>query len=231
MSAGRSQWRLAPSQRARDSSGTAIRTGTAADSDGLTWRDGTTRFEEYGRRLKDAASDVQRLGWSPLQSCGRRRTGCTCFVPAPGLSVVSGRLSPSSSRNHSRTRRWWQTDSRRLQILFLQALNRTRFVVPPYPPSSSLSARQKSTGSPRVPSSRSATHSGWRLPRSRSREARNPDRQRTGRHVSPCRENAALVAFFVPRSGAPRTASGARPKLLLDRLPVCYYSAGEGGVR
>jgi hypothetical protein len=65
---------------------------------------------------KDAASDVQRLGRSPLQSCGRRRIGCTCFVPAPGLSIVSRRLSPSSSRNHSRIRRSWQTDSRRLHI-------------------------------------------------------------------------------------------------------------------
>jgi hypothetical protein len=57
------------------------------------------------------------------------RIRCTCFVSASGLSIVSGRLSPSRSRNHSRIRRSWRTDSRRL--LFSQVLNRTRFVFPP----------------------------------------------------------------------------------------------------
>ena len=40
------------------------------------------------------------------------------------LSVVSSRLSPSSSRNHSRIRRSWQTDSRRLVRGFGQILAR-----------------------------------------------------------------------------------------------------------
>ena len=58
-------------------------------------------------------SSLETAGSAPVS--GRRRIGCTCFVPAPWLSVVSCRLSPSSSRNHSRIRRMWQTDSRRLQ--------------------------------------------------------------------------------------------------------------------
>jgi putative addiction module component (TIGR02574 family) len=95
--------RCAPSRKAE-----RWRWKLSSEENPLRWASGCT-----GRPRRVHASRYARDAIL-LSASGRRRTGCTHFVPALGLSVVSRRLSASSSRNHSRIRRSWQTDARRL---------------------------------------------------------------------------------------------------------------------